>query len=190
MDDEKAGIGLTADLSSTGMDVEAAANTAASSSIHNLRRGELSTPGVIGRSASYPLLQVMSPKGPGQAPNPGLASLEAMAHHGADNFENEKLQRRKGRTSRSPRRSADSSVQVREVSVRTTMTTTRSGIPRGSAVTVHKERQATSVPVIIHASRVSPSKAELEAAMQKLSIDTAMALRMKDVEVRFPMASS
>ena len=74
MVDEKAGDGLTADLSSTGMDVEAAANTAASSSIHNLRRGELSTPGVIGRSASYPLLQVMSPKGPGQAPNQRLAS--------------------------------------------------------------------------------------------------------------------
>ena len=49
---------------------------------------------------------------------------------------------------------------------------------------MHKERQATSVPVVIHASRVSPSKADLEAAMQKLSIDTAMALRMKDEQAR------
>ena len=37
--------------------------------------------GVIGRSASYPNLQVMGPT--------GLASVEAMAHHGENQLENE-----------------------------------------------------------------------------------------------------
>ena len=144
-------------------DAEAAGSLPAASSSHE----------VIGRSASYPNLQVMSPT--------GLASIEAMAHHGENQLENENLQRRKGRASRSPRRSADSSVQVRAVSItRTTMTTTRQSIPRGSAVEVHRERNAMSVP----ATRVSPSKAELEAAMQKLSNDTKMALKVKDEQAK------
>ena len=49
------------------MDADAAANPAASSSMS----------GVIGRSASYPNLQVMSPTG-----DPPFASNEAMAQHG------------------------------------------------------------------------------------------------------------
>ena len=131
---------------------------------------------VIGRSASYPNLQVMCPT--------GLASSEAMAHHGENQLETENLQRRKGRASRSPRRSADSSVQVREVLVRTTMTTMRQSILRGSALEVQSERNAMSVPASVPASRVSPSKAELEAAMQKLSNDAAMALRIKDEQAK------
>ena len=155
------------------MDDVAAVNLSAGASSSGPEVGNL---GVIGRSASYPNLQVMSPT--------GLASIEAMAHHGENQLENENLERRKGRSSRSPRRSADSSIQVREVSVRTTMSTTRSSIPKGSAANVQRERQAIGVPASINASRVSPSKAELEAAMQKLSIDTAMALRVKDEQAK------
>ena len=149
------------------MDAEAAGYDPAASS---------SKSGVIGRSASYPNLQVMSPT--------GLASIEAMAHHGENQLENENLRRRQGRSSRSPRRSADSSIQVREVSVRTTMTTTRSSLPKGSAANVQRERQAMSVPAPSYTPRVSPSKADLEAAMQKLSNDTAMALRIKDEQAK------
>ena len=147
------------------MDAEAAANPAASSSMS----------GVIGRSASYPNLQVMSPTG-----DSPLASNEAMAQHGENQFENENLQRRKGRASRSPRRSADSSVQEGEVSVtRTTTTTMRQSLPKGRALQVQKERTAMSVP-----ARVSPSKAELEAAMQKLSNDAKIALKAKDEQAK------
>ena len=64
------------------------------------------------------------------------------------------------------------------------MTTTRQSLPRGSASEVQRERHAMSVPASVPPSRVSPSKAELEAAMQKLTNDAAMAVRIKDEQAK------
>ena len=61
----------------------------------------------IGRSASFPILQVMSP-----TVGTYVASSETMA----DMLANENVQRREGRNSRSPRRSPDSTIQVRATS--------------------------------------------------------------------------
>ena len=69
------------------------------------------------------------------------------------------------------------------------MTTTRQSLPRGSASEVQRVRHAMSVPASVSASRVSPSKAELEAAMQKLSNDAAMALRIKDEQAKAALAA-
>ena len=56
----------------------------------------------------------------------------------------------------------------------------RQSLPKGRALQVQKERAAMSVP----ATRVSPSKAELEAAMQKLSNDAKIALKVKDEQAK------